>query len=494
MNARREAALRADSKLDTLRVPPQSIPAEQAVLGGVMLAPEALDLIRDTLTEDDFYRRDHRLIWRAILEQANPKAPRPIDAVTLGEWFEARGLAEQIDGTSYLIELASTTPSAANIRSYAEIVREKSVLRRLITAGTEIVNAAFKPEGRPALEVLGDAQASLGRILTAQPAELETPGPIVARLWERAAKRFETGHAIEGLTTGIPELDAQICGLKGGQLIVIAGRPKMGKTTLARNIAEHVALRLGKRVAFHSLEMTPEDLLEASACAISGVEHEAVRHWTMDAAQSDAYNRASARLASAPWLFSRPRNTRVEHAAAQTRRAHAEAELGLVVIDFLQLFDLSGYERRDIAIAEVARTWKLLAGSLNVPVILLSQLNRGLESRTDKRPTASDLRDGGAIEENADVAIFVYRDEVYHPASADRGTAELIVGLQRSGPIGTVRVASELDRCRFAPLPSDWTPRPLPSEDDDRDEPQRRRAGFRKPRVGSRARFTGNDE
>lgn len=486
MNARPEAAYRHDPKIDALRVPPQSVPAEQSVLGGLMLAPESFDRIADVLVEGDFYRRDHRLIFRAIAELQGKR--KPFDAVTLGEWFESNKLAEQIGGTGYLIELASTTPSAANITAYAEIVREKAICRQLITAGTEIVNDGFAPAGQSALQLLGAAQERLGRVLMTQPAELEPAAVIVERVHERSAARHARGGQIEGLTTGFDELDALLGGLRDGCLYVVAGRPKTGKTTLAMNIAEHVALTRCKRVPVHSLEMTPEELVERSASSLSGVPHNRARLDDMDPDERSRYYGAIGRISRSGLLFSRPRSVRSTHLCAQTRRVHAEDEVGLVVVDYLQLMDLSNAERRDIAVGDTTRELKMLAQVIEKPVILLSQLNRGLESRPDKRPIPADLRDGGAIEQDADAVIFVYRDELYHKDSREAGTAELIVALNRHGPTGMVRVGVEFDCNRFVPLPIGWEPAPAPVSEDG--APRRR--GFRK--LGGRDRAAGGDE
>lgn len=476
-----------DPRIEHLRMPPQSVEAEQAVLGGLMIAPKALWLIREMLQEADFYRRDHRLIFRAIVSLDDKH--QPFDAVTLGEWFEANGLAESIGSTGYLVELASTTPSAANIRAYAKIVREKAMLRQLIEAGTETVAEGFQPDGRSAMDVLAAAQARLGRVLMSEPMELETTGPILKRLMEKAAAANEGRGEIEGLTTGIPELDAILCGLRAGQLIVLAGRPKMGKTTVARCIAEHVACDLGKRVAIHSLEMQPDELIAAACCSRGRVEHEAVRRWEMDSGQWSAFSQASAEIGRAPLLLSRPRNVRIEQLVAQTRRAHAESPLSLVVIDYLQLIATSG-DNRAQAIGDVTRALKLLAGDIGAPVVLLSQLNRDLERRPNKRPMPSDLRDSGAIEQDADAVVFIYRDEVYDPQSGDRGTAEIIVGLQRGGPTGTAKVLSRLDICRFEPLPLDWVgPPPLQTSEK---KPAKPKPGFRK-KADHRSRAAGDD-
>lgn len=448
----------SDNKLEALRIPPQSVQAEQAVVGGLMLDPDSLWKIKDLITEEDFYRRDHRMIFRGILELDEKK--KPFDAVTLGEWFEAHALSEQIGGNAYLIELAATTPSAANIRAYAQIVREKSMLRNMIGAGTDIVNEAFSPDGDSAFDVLARGQQRLNNILQSEPCELETTREVLRRMMEKAARRHELAGELDGLSTGYTDLDDILKGLKGGQLIVLAGRPKMGKTTLAMNIAEHIATIQKKRIAVHSLEMQADDLLERSCCSIGRVLHEEVRSWNMSNEVASRFTMATKLLAESEILISRPRNVRIEQLIAQTRRAHAENPLSLVVIDYLQLINVAGAERRDIGIGEVTRQLKLMATELDIPVILLSQLNRSLESRPDKRPMASDLRDGGSIEQDADIVIFVYRDEVYDKQSPDKGTAEIIVGLQRSGPTGTVRLKSRLDMCRFDLLERDWKPEP----------------------------------
>lgn len=471
----------SENKLDALRIPPQSVQAEQAVVGGLMLDPESLWKIKDLLTEDDFYRRDHRMIFRAIMELNEKK--KPFDAVTLGEWFEANALSEQIGGNAYLIELAATTPSAANIKAYAEIVHEKSMLRHMIAAGTDIVNQAFAPDGDSAFDVLARGQQRLNNILQSEPCELETTLDVLRRMMAKAARRHELAGELDGLSTGYNDLDDILRGLKGGQLIVLAGRPKMGKTTLMMNIVEAVTISQKKRAAIHSLEMQADELLERSCCSVGRVPHDDVRAWNMSDQVASAFTVASSKIKDAEILISRPRNARIEQLIAQTRRAHADKPLDLVVIDYLQLINVSGAERRDIGIGEVTRQLKLMATELNVPVMLLSQLNRGLEARTDKRPMPSDLRDGGAIEQDADIVIFVYRDEVYDRHSPDKGTAEIIVALQRSGPTGMARLKSRLDICRFDLLDHDWHPEP-------REEKPRTRGGFRSKTAHHR---DGND-
>jgi replicative DNA helicase len=451
------------SNVDSLRLPPHSIPAEQNVIGGMLLVPDGFHRVADTVAEVDFYRHDHRMIFRTI--ERMTKAAMPIDVFTVEQAVADAGLAEQIE-SGYLLQLASTTASAANIRGYAAIVREKSLLRGLIEAGTRIAGIGFNPEGRDALAALADAQSALGNLLQSQPCELEAPKASLRRMMERGQRRAELKGKHDGLLTGLTDLDGYLRGMKAGQLIIIAGRPKQGKTTLAMNIAEHVAIEQDKRVAVHSLEMQPDELIERAVCSQSGIPHEAVQAWDLTEEQWNLFTGATRRLSGAPLVTSKPRNVRVEQLVAQTRRAHMEAPLGLVVIDYLQLIDTAGAENKNHGIGEITRQLKLMAGDIGVPVILLSQLNRQLELRTNKRPIPADLRDSGSIEQDADCVLFVYRDETYHEDSPDKGTAEIIVSLQRGGRTGTVRVASRLDVCRFDNLDPGWAraeqPEPAP--------------------------------
>lgn len=483
----RPESFRPHHDLEALRVPPQSVEAEQAVIGGLLLANEAFDRVADLLSEGDFYRRDHRLIYRGIVELADKH--KPFDAVTLGEWFEANGLKEQIGGPGYLVMLASTTPSAANIRAYAEIVREKSVLRQLIEAGTEIVNDGFQPEGRAPIDLVGNAVTKISGLLSSEPGELEGLRPVMKEMFQELQERYERGGGITGLSTGFDELDRVLNGLNGGRFYVIASRPKMGKSTLAMNIAEHVAVELGKGVAFFTLEMPRNELAGRLTCSVGRIPH--ARFRTGDLADEDwaGVNAAIKRLAGAPIVLSRPRNTRGQSIVAQARRRHAKSPLGLIVIDYMQLVDTEGAENRQLGLSEVSRIFKMLAIDLNVPVMALSQLNRGVEARTNKRPTPADLRDTGALEQDADVVAFLYRDEVYDRHSRDKGTCEVDIALQRDGPSETIRLKTRLDICRFENLDPDWKPEPAP----DGDRPTRR-GGFKKSKAGDgRERAAGDD-
>lgn len=461
-----------DSRVEHLRVPPHSVDAEQSVLGGLLLAGDrAWWAVADVLTEADFYRADHRLIFAAV--GALVSAKQPIDAVTVGDWIESHGKLDQVAGGAYLIELASTTPSAANVRAYAEIVADKARLRRMIEVGAELMNAGFAPDGRSSVEIVGEAQSRIGGLLDSEPCDLEPVAPVMQRVFERLEQRSRAETAIHGLRTGITELDNILGGLKPGGLYVLAARPKMGKTTLAQNIAEHCALGQGTPVAVFSFEMQPEELGDRMLASIGGISGAALRTGKLDDADWSNVTRAMQRLRGAEIYVSRPRNARVEHVVAQTRRQHARKPLGLVVIDYLQLMTVVG-DNRAQGIGDITRALKLMAGEIGVPVLLLSQLNRELEKRPDKHPIVSDLRDSGSIEQDADAVIFIYRDEVYDKASRWRGSAELIVPIQRSGPPGECRVLYMPEQFRFSDLPEYWQPAAIA---DDKPAPARRGFG-----------------
>lgn len=476
---------RDESRMDQLRVPPHSIEAEQAVLGGLMLEPRALHQVADLLTDGDFYRRDHALIWRAVKTLAD--ARKPIDVVTVGDWIESQGLAEQVAGGAYLIELANNTPSAANIRAYAVSVREKGQRRRLIEVGTSIVGAGFQADGRDVAELIGEAQTRVGSLLADEPCDLEPLAPVMLRVHERLTERHALDGGARGLSTGLPELDDLLNGLQPGGLYVLAARPKMGKTTLAQNIAEHCALRARQPVAVFSFEMQPDELGDRMLASIGNVDSARIRSGELEDADWTNVTAAMQKLRGAEIFISRPRNARVEHVTAQVRRQHSRKPLGLVVIDYLQLMHYSG-DNASQGIGQITRALKLLAGELQIPILLLSQLNRKLEDRPNKRPMPSDLRDSGSIEQDADAVIFIYRDEVYDRTSRYKGTAEILVPLQRSGPPGEVRVLYQPNYFRFSSLPDYWQPEAPPK---DEDKPARR--GFRKP-AGAARDVTGANE
>jgi replicative DNA helicase len=456
MSARPES-FRTESRIDALRVPPQSVEAEQAVIGGLMLSPESLDRVGDFLGEDDFYRRDHRLIYRAIRELSEKN--KPFDAVTLGEWFEANGLAEQIGGTGYLIELASTTPSAANIRAYAEIVREKAVLRQLIEVGTGIVNDGFKPEGRESSEVLAQAEMAVFKIAEQGRrgrADFVPLREAMKEAFQLLQERYENQGSVTGLPTGFHDLDEMTAGLQPSDLIILAARPAMGKTTLALNLAEYAALKTKKAVAVYSMEMSASQLAFRLISSIGRVNATRLRTGQLEDEDWSRVNMAIKMLSEVKIFIDDTPALSPDVLRSKARRIKREHDLGLIVIDYLQLMAVPGTgENRATEISEISRSLKALAKELNVPVIALSQLNRGLESRTDKRPVMADLRESGAIEQDADIIMFIYRDEYYHKDSQDKGLAEVIIGKQRNGPTGTVKLKFFGEYTRFDNLARD---------------------------------------
>ncbi|WP_312252739.1 replicative DNA helicase [Stenotrophomonas sp.] len=441
---------------DGMRSLPTSNDAEQAVLGGLMMRPQAWMDVQDVLTARDFYRRDHQAIWQAI-EDVLKKGREP-DPVTLGEWFQSRGTLDLVGDGGYLIELFNTTPSAANVRGYAEIVAETAKRRALIEAGQDLVNAAYNPEGRSALDLVGEAQTRIGGMLDREPCELESVAPVMERVFHRLGERANAEGGISGLTTGDHDLDELLGGLQPGGLYVLAARPKMGKTTKAINVAEHVALRLRKPVAVFTFEMQPEELGDRMLANQAGINGTRIRTGKLDDIDWANASEATRRLSQAPIFVSRPKRARVEHVCAQIRRMHARSPLGLVVIDYLQLMEVKG-DNRAAGIGDITRALKLTASELGVPFLLLSQLNRDVEKRTDKRPIVADLRESGSIEQDADAVIFIYRDEIYNPGSCWEGTAELIVAIQRNGAPGMVRQLYQPEYFRFSPLPEYWQPK-----------------------------------
>ncbi|HEU0151876.1 MAG TPA: replicative DNA helicase [Arenimonas sp.] len=456
MSARSES-FRTEAKIDALRVPPQSVEAEQAVIGGLMLAPESLDRVGDFLTEHDFYRRDHRLIYRAIRELSEKN--KPFDAVTLGEWFEANALSEQIGGTGYLVELASSTPSAANIRAYAEIVREKAVLRQLIDAGTEIVNDGFQPEGRDSQEVLSAAEMKVFKIAEQGRrgrADFTTLREAMKDAFQILQERYENQGDVTGLPTGFHDLDEMTAGLQPSDLIILAARPAMGKTTLALNIAEYGALKTKKAVAVFSMEMSASQLAFRLISSIGRVNATRLRTGQLEDEDWSRVNMAIKMLSDVKVMIDDTPALSPDVLRSKARRIKREHDLGLIVVDYLQLMQVPGSaENRTNEISEISRSLKALAMELKVPVIALSQLNRGLESRTDKRPVMSDLRESGAIEQDADIIMFIYRDDYYNKDSNDKGLAEVIIAKQRNGPTGAVKLKFFGEYTRFDNLARD---------------------------------------
>ena len=429
-------------RTDGLRVPPQSVEAEQAVLGGLLLVPESWDRVADRLIESDFYRRDHQMIFRAIGELQNQSMPP--DAVTLGEWFESQGIAELVGGSRYILELASTTPSAANITAYADIVRDKSVLRKLIDAGTEITSDGFEPEGRATQAILEKAEMSVFRIAEAGARGRQGFVPMraaVKEAFQQLQQRFENKGAITGLPTGFTDLDEITAGLQPSDLIIVAARPSMGKTALAVNIAEYAAIKTKKAVAVFSMEMSASQLAFRLISSLGRINQQHLRTGDLQDEEWPRVTSAITLLGEAKIFIDDTPGLSPVELRSRSRRLKREHDLGLIVVDYLQLMAVPGnQENRATEISEITRGLKALAKELNVPVMALSQLNRSLEQRSDKRPVMADLRESGAIEQDADVILFIYRDEVYNKDSTDKGMAEIIISKQRNGPTGTIKL------------------------------------------------------
>ncbi len=432
-----------DDVLEALKVPPHSIEAEQSLLGGLMLDNSTWDQVGEIVVEGDFYRKDHRLIFRAIRHLSEDNTP--FDVVTLSEWLDNNNEMDNAGGLSYLGMLANNTPSAANIKAYAKIVSERSVLRSLIGIGTKISDSGFNTEGRNSSELLDDAERMVFEIAERganQKGNFEVIKDVLVKVVDRIDQLFNQEGSITGLPTGYNDLDEMTSGLQDGDLIIVAGRPSMGKTTFAMNIAEHAAMTCDKPVAVFSMEMPADSLAMRMISSLGRIDQNKVRSGKLGDDDWPRLTSAIGLLQEKPLFIDDTGGLSPNELRARCRRLTREhGRLGLVVIDYLQLMQVPGFkENRTAEISEISRSLKGLAKELNVPVVALSQLNRSLEQRPDKRPVMSDLRESGAIEQDADVIIFIYRDEVYNEDSPDKGTAEILIRKQRNGPIGSIRL------------------------------------------------------
>ncbi len=432
-----------DQSTERLKVPPHSNEAEQSVLGGLMIDNHSWDTIADAVSEADYYRQDHRLIFRALSYLAN--RGEPLDIVTVSEWLERHNELDKIGGISYLSTLAENTPSAANIKAYATIVRERSVLRQLIRISSEIGENAFNTEGRSSSEILDLAEQKVFQISESNARGrqgFQSITHLLPKVVERIDELYESGGNITGLSTGFKDLDGMTSGLQPADLVIVAGRPSMGKTSFAMNLAENIAMSgKNKAVAIFSMEMPAEQLVLRILSSLGRVDQSKVRSGKLDEDDWPRLTSTMNLLNEAPlFIDDTPALTPTE-LRSRARRLTREHDLGLIVIDYLQLMQVAGSkENRTNEISEISRSLKALAKELNVPVIALSQLNRSLEQRPNKRPVMSDLRESGAIEQDADLIMFIYRDEVYNEETPDKGVAEIIIGKQRNGPIGSVRL------------------------------------------------------
>jgi replicative DNA helicase len=445
---------RVDDEVARLRIPPHSIEAEQSVLGGLLLDNLAWDRAADLLSDSDFYRYEHRLIYAAIGALVN--ATRPADVITVFEQLQTLGKANDCGGLAYLNALAQSVPSAANMRRYAEIVRERAILRKLVAASDEIATNAFNPQGRQVSQILDEAEGMIFRI--GEEGSRARQGfvgmdQLVVQLIDRVNELHENGaEEVTGVRTGFYGLDSMTAGLQPGDLIVLAARPSMGKTAFALNIAENVAVKEGLPVVVFSMEMGASQLALRMVGSLGRINQQ---HLRTGALRDDEWGRLSEavdKLGKAPvFIDESPALTSSELRARARRQARQCGRLGLIVIDYLQLMSgsSSSEENRATVIGEISRGLKALAKELKCPVIALSQLNRSVESRTDKRPMMSDLRESGAIEQDADVIMFIYRDDYYNKDSKEPGVAEIIIGKQRNGPTGDVKLSFLKPLTRF---------------------------------------------
>ncbi len=446
----------ADQQLDSLKLPPHSIEAEQSVIGGLLLENEALDKIADILSAADFYQHDHKTIFEHICKLIERN--RPADIVTVAESLESTAELSQVGGISYLGALAQNTPTAANIRRYAEIVRERHVMRKLVTVGSGIAESAYSPNGRDAQQLLDEAESKIFQI--AEGGQRSGQGfqdikVLLPQVAERIDMLFSRDNPsdVTGLPTGFSDLDSMTSGFQGGDLVIVAGRPSMGKTAFSINIAENVALDTGLPVAIFSMEMASTQLAMRMIGSVGRLDQHRMRTGKLEDEDWEKLTTALGKLNEAPIFIDEGAALSSFDVRARARRLHRQCgKLGLIVVDYLQLMAAPAGrqgENRATEISEISRSLKALAKELDCPVVALSQLNRSVEQRPDKRPVMSDLRESGAIEQDADLILFIYRDEVYNHDSTDKGTAEIIIAKQRNGPIGRVRLTFVGEHTRF---------------------------------------------
>jgi replicative DNA helicase len=446
----------ADPQLLALKVPPHSIEAEQSLLGALLLDNQAFDRVADLVTAEDFYRDDHRRIWRHISKLI--EHGRPADVVTVSESVDASEDKDKTGGPAYLGALAQNTPSALNIRRYAELVRERSVQRRLAQVATEIAESALAPAGKEVGQLLDEAESKIFQI--AESGARRDQGlleikPVLAKVFERIDHLYHRDNPsdVTGVPTGYTRIDQMTSGMQPGDLVIVAARPSMGKTALALNIAEHVAVDNGLPVAIFSMEMSSTQLAMRMLGSIARVDQHKMRTGRLNDKEWGDLSEAMGKLHETPLFIDEGGALTALEVRARARRLKRQySKLGLIVIDYLQLMAASTQgENRATEISEISRSLKAMAKELDVPVIALSQLNRAVDQRPDRRPVMSDLRESGAIEQDADVIMFIYREVVYKPDLPDeqRGMAEVIIGKQRNGPIGTVKLTFLGQHTRF---------------------------------------------
>lgn len=443
---------------ENLKIPPNSVEAEQAILGGLLLNNSAWDDVAERVGARDFYRKAHRQIFEVIAQLVEEE--NPCDLVTVSQALGQLGQLEDIGGMTYLSELARNTPSAANITAYAEIVRERSILRQLINVSHDVADSAFNPEGRKSLEILDKAESAIFEIAEQQkkgsgPQDIKT---VLKKTVDRIDELYKNKSAITGVTTGFDELDKMTGGLQPADMVVIAGRPSMGKTTFAMNLCENVAIKAGKPVLVFSMEMPADSIVMRMLASLGRINQTSVRSGNLEKDDWPRITSAIHMLSEQKFYIDDTPALSPLEMRARARRVARECggEIGCIMVDYLQLMQVPGVDNRVNEISEISRSLKGIAKELNCPVLALSQLNRSLEQRPNKRPVMSDLRESGAIEQDADLITFLYRDEVYNKDTNEKGVAEVIIGKQRNGPIGTVRLAFQGQFSRFDDLAPEY--------------------------------------
>ena len=446
----------SDQKTEQVSIPPHSTEAEQAVLGGIMLSNQHWDGIAERVIAEDFYTFAHKAIFQTMEELM--RSQTPIDLITLDQALKAKGISDSVGGFAYLADLSNNTPNAINILAYAEIVREKAILRELIAVGNRIAENSYSPKGKDIKMVLDEAEREVFAIAEKRSSSTEGPQNVLSVLESTIARietlgKLENHNGVTGVTTGFVDLDKKTAGLQPSDLIIVAARPSMGKTTFAMNLCENAAMASDKPVLVFSLEMPAEQIMMRMIASLARVDQTKIR------TGQNLEEAEWSKIASVFGMFKQKNNLYIDDSSGLTptelrsraRRVYREnGGLSMIMVDYLQLMRAPAFsDNRTLEIAEISRSLKALAKELEVPVIALSQLNRTLEQRADKRPVNSDLRESGSIEQDADLIMFIYRDEVYNDNSEDKGVAEIIIGKQRNGPIGRVRLAFNGQFSRF---------------------------------------------
>ncbi|MCC2617694.1 replicative DNA helicase [Aestuariibacter halophilus] len=442
-----------DKKIEKLKIPPHSMEAEQSVLGSMLIAPDSWDKVAEIVVVDDFYNRSHQLIYKAILNLLGNN--QPVDLITVSEALEKADALEDAGGFAYLGELAKNTPSAANVVAYAEIIKERAITRELIGVAHDIAEVGYNPEGRDSSEILDLAESKVFEIAEKRTGSNEGPKGVemvLGKTIDRLEALIKNNKEVTGVSTGYNDLDKKTSGLQPSDLIIVAARPSMGKTTFAMNLCENAMLLEEKPVLVFSLEMPAEQIMMRMLASLSRVDQTKIRTAQLDDEDWARISNTMAMLKDKNNLFIDDSSglTPMEVRTRARKIAREHGGISMIMVDYLQLMQVPSLsDNRTLEIAEISRSLKALAKELEVPVVALSQLNRSLEQRADKRPVNSDLRESGSIEQDADLIMFIYRDEVYHENSELKGISEIIIGKQRNGPIGTVRLTFQGQFSRF---------------------------------------------